>query len=187
MNKTIFDLQPKLENELLLLRPLSDEDFEDLYKVASDPLIWEQHPAKDRCERNVFELFFKDAIASAGAFAVIDKKIGHIIGSTRFHAVKETKNAIEIGWTFLARKYWGGFYNSSMKRLMMEWAFQFVDNILFYIDEKNVRSQRAIEKIGGERIIALEGAVLEGRPGASVIYQITKKKWDRHSRSVEGN
>ena len=74
-----------------------------------------------------------------------------------------------------------------MKRLMMEWAFQFVDNILFYIDEKNVRSQRAIEKIGGERIIALEGAVLEGRPGASVIYQITKKKWDRHSRSVEGN
>src|SRR5438046_8653203 len=97
MNKTIFDLQPILENELLLLRPLNDEDFEDLYKVASDPLIWEQHPAKDRCERNVFELFFKDAIASAGAFAVIDKKIGHIMGSTRFHALKKPKKGIEMG------------------------------------------------------------------------------------------
>src|SRR5437867_2338673 len=110
MKKTIFDLQPKLENELLLLRPLREEDFENLYKVASDPLIWEQHPAKDRCERDVFELFFRDAMKSSGAFVVIDKKLGQIIGSTRFHAVKETENAIEIGWTFLARKYWGGYY-----------------------------------------------------------------------------
>src|ERR1700722_15159835 len=103
----IFDLQPTLDNDLVVLRPVREEDFESLYKVASDPLIWEQHPAKDRCQRNVFEAFFNEAIVLKAAFVVIDKITGEIIGSTRFHPVKETQNAIEIGWTFLARKYWG--------------------------------------------------------------------------------
>ena len=177
MRKTIFDLQPTLEDHLLLLRPLTTEDLEDLYHVASDPLIWEQHPAKNRCERDVFELFFADAMASGGAFAVIDKETGKIIGSTRFHRIKESGNAIEIGWTFLARKYWGGRYNRSMKRLMIDWALQFVDNILFYIDENNIRSQKAVEKIGGERISTIEGTPLEVRPNASVIYSLPRKKW----------
>src|SRR5215471_703311 len=135
MDKTTFDLQPTLENDLLLLRPLTSEDFEDLHQVASDPLVWEQHPASDRCQRDVFELLFEDAMASGGAFAVIDKETGKIIGSTRFHRIEESENAIEIGWTFLARKYWGGHYNRSMKQLMIDWALQFVDNILFYIGE----------------------------------------------------
>src|SRR5712672_2588722 len=103
MTKSHFDLQPNLENHLLILRPLKEKDFENLYKVASDPLIWEQHPEKDRCQKKVFEIFFSEAVNSAGAFAVIDKRTGQIIGSTRFHLVKETENAIEIGWTFLAR------------------------------------------------------------------------------------
>jgi N-acetyltransferase len=177
MNNTIFDLQPTLEDHLLLLRPLTPQDFEGLYDVAADPLVWEQHPAKNRCERDVFELFFADAMASGGAFAVIDKETGKIIGSTRFHRIKESENAIEIGWTFLARKYWGGRYNRSMKKLMIDWALQFVDNILFYIDENNRRSQKAVEKIGGERIYVIEGTQLEVRSNASVIYNITKRKW----------
>lgn len=109
MDKAAFDLQPQLENHLLVLRPLREEDLEELYKVASDPLIWEQHPSKDRCQKDVFELFFKEAIGSGGAFAIIDKKTrrpdgqaNQIIGSTRFHFVKETQNAIEIGWTFFS-------------------------------------------------------------------------------------
>src|ERR1051326_8472041 len=172
-----FDLQPTLEDKIIIVRPLKEEDLEDLYKVASDPLVWEQHPSKDRCRRAVFELFFKDGMASGGAFAVVDKKTGQLIGSTRFHHVKETENAIEIGWTFLAREYWGGHYNKAMKTLLMDYAFQFVDNILFYIGEENLRSQKAIEKIGGQRITALNGVPLEGRPNASVIYHIAKKTW----------
>jgi RimJ/RimL family protein N-acetyltransferase len=177
MEKTIFDIQPTLENHLLLVRPLTMEDFEALYVVASDPLVWEQHPAKDRWQRDVFKLLFTDAMASGGAFAVIDKQTGKIIGSTRFHRIKESENAIEIGWTFLARKYWGGRYNKSMKQLMIDWALHFVDNILFYIDENNIRSQKAVEKIGGERIFAIEGTSLEVRPSAAVTYCITRKKW----------
>jgi len=176
MNKTIINLQPALENDLLLLRPLTSEDFEDLYHVASDPLVWEQHPDKNRCERDVFKLFFSEAMASAGAFAVIDKETGKMIGSTRFHRIKESENAIEIGWTFLARKYWGGQYNGLMKQLMIDWALRFVDNILFYIDEYNIRSQKAVEKLGAERITAIERTPLEVRPNA-VTYSITRKQW----------
>ncbi len=177
MTKFHFDLQPILENHLLILRPLKEEDFENLYQVASDPFIWEQHPDNNRYQKKVFELFFRDAINSSGAFAVIDKKTEQIIGSTRFHPVKETQNAIEIGWTFLARQYWGGYYNKSMKKLMIEYAFNFVENVLFYIGENNIRSQKAVEKIGGERIIALEGQALEIRQDSQVIYNINKKNW----------
>lgn len=170
-----FDLQPTLEGEIIILRPLREEDLEPLYKVACDPLIWEQHPSNDRYRRDVFELFFKDGMASGGAFGVIDKQTGRLIGSTRFHRVKEAENAIEIGWTFLARNYWGGRYNRAMKRLLIEYAFHFVDDILFYIGQDNFRSQKAIEKIGGKRITELNGVSLETRAHASVIYRISKE------------
>ena len=182
--KESFDLQPTLDDGVVILRPLKEEDLDDLYMVASDPLIWEQHPSKDRCRRDVFELFFKDGIASGGAFAVIDKKTGQVIGSTRFHYIKEVENAIEIGWTFLARQYWGGRYNQAMKKLMMDYAFQFLDNILFYIDENNLRSQMAVKKIGGEPITSLAGVTLEARPDASAIYLITKKNWKEKQVSL---
>ena len=170
-----FYLQPILENDLLILRPLGPDDFEYLYEVASDPGIWEQHPEKNRYEREVFRVFFDKGIESKGAFAVISKKTREIIGSTRFYPVKETQNAIEIGWTFLARKFWGGDYNKSMKLLLMDYAFHFVENIIFCIHENNIRSRRAIEKLGGERITQLENQVLEARTPGTVIYKINKQ------------
>ena len=170
-----FNLQPVLENELLMIRPLRPDDFENLYKVASDPGIWEQHPEKNRCEKEVFQSFFDGGIESRSAFAVIEKKTGEIIGSTRFHPVKETQNAIEIGWTFLARRFWGGQYNKSMKLLLMEYAFGFVENIIFCIHQDNMRSRKAIEKLGGIRISQLENQVLEARTPSTVIYLIAKK------------
>jgi N-acetyltransferase len=103
-----FDLQPHLKGELIELRPLTPEDWDDLFAVASDPLIWEQHPESDRYKEEVFKTFFKGALESGGAFVVIDTKTQQIIGSTRFHGHDPEKSEIEIGWTFLARKYWGG-------------------------------------------------------------------------------
>ena len=170
-----FNLQPILENDLLILRPLEEKDFEILYQVASDPLIWEQHPAKSRSQREGFETFFKEAIDSKGAFVVINKMTNEIIGSTRFCIINETQNAIEIGWTFLARKYWGGDYNKVLKTLMMEYAFNFVENIVFYINENNLRSQKAIEKMGGKRIVQLENQFLDPRVNSTVIYKISSK------------
>jgi N-acetyltransferase len=146
-----FDLQPHLKGELIELRPLTPEDWDDLFAVASDPLIWEQHPESDRYKEDVFKVFFREALESGGAFVVIDKSSQEIIGSTRFYAYYPEKSEIEIGWTFLARKYWGGRYNREMKQLMLAHAFKFVENVVFYVGERNFRSQRAMEKIGAVR------------------------------------
>jgi len=143
-----FDLQPNLKGELIELRPLRREDWNELFAVASDPLIWEQHPESDRYKKEIFKIFFEGALDSGGAFVVIDTKTRQIIGSTRFYGYNPEKSEIEIGWTFLATKYWGGRYNAEMKQLMLAHAFKFVENVVFFVGENNFRSQRATEKIG---------------------------------------
>jgi RimJ/RimL family protein N-acetyltransferase len=146
-----FDLQPILKGTFLDLRPLREEDWEDLFAVASDPLIWEQHPEPDRYTEKVFRGFFREAMESGGALIVTDAQDGRVIGSSRFHAYDPEKSEIEIGWTFLARRYWGGAYNREMKQLMIQHAFQFVRRINFLVGPQNFRSQKAMEKIGGVR------------------------------------
>lgn len=144
------DLQPTLEEDRILLRPLEEEDYDDLYSAASDPLIWDQHPKK-RNEEKVFKAFFKESINSKGALVVIDKVYNKIIGTTRFKVI--APDAVEIGWTFLERNYWGGQFNRKMKTLMIDHLFQTVDKVVLYVDKNNNRSLRAVEKIGGEPII----------------------------------
>ncbi|KPM33148.1 GCN5-related N-acetyltransferase [Croceitalea dokdonensis DOKDO 023] len=145
-------LQPTLENELVLLRPLRVSDFEALYKVAQDPQIWALHQNKDRGELNNFSSFFKDAITSNGALAIIDRTTRNIIGSSRFKVHPEDSTAVEIGWTFLSRAYWGGIYNASFKNLMISYAFRHFNYVVFNVDKHSYRSQKAVQKIGGELI-----------------------------------
>src|ERR1700733_4034628 len=165
-----FDLQPILEGKLLRLRPLQAGDFQELYAVASDPLIWEQHPNSDRYQEEVFREFFREGLESGGALIAIDAKDGRVIGSSRFHGYNEEKSEIEIGWSFLARSHWGGEYNGEMKELMLRHAFQFVNSVIFVIGTRNLRSQKAIEKIGGVRV----GSRVDKNDRNNFVYQITK-------------
>ena len=164
-----FELQPTLKGALLALRPLEPGDFDALYAVASDPLIWEQHPARDRCELPVFREFFAEALASGGALLVTDAETGRVIGSSRYFGHREEASEIEIGWTFLARSHWGGRHNGEMKRLMLGHAFNFVKSVIFVVGVNNRRSRRAVEKIGG----VLVGSRLEPDGRESVVYRIT--------------
>jgi RimJ/RimL family protein N-acetyltransferase len=164
-----FELQPTLNGEILELRPLRPEDFANLFAVACDPLIWEQHPNSDRYKEEVFQAFFRDALKSGGALVAIDRKDGRIIGSSRFNGYDQEKSEIEIGWTFLARSHWGGTFNREMKRLMLRHAFRFVDNVVFLVGQQNWRSQRALEKMGAARV----GSRLDGNGLERVLFQIT--------------
>jgi RimJ/RimL family protein N-acetyltransferase len=168
-----FDLQPSLRGELLQLRPLRPEDFADLYAVASDPLIWQQHPVKDRYQERIFSGFFRESLESAGALIVAASDSGKVIGSSRFHGLDAIKNEIEIGWSFLARSHWGGIYNKEMKQLMLQHAFQFVSSVIFVVGPRNLRSQKAMEKIGGVRA----GSRPDSNGQISLIYQITTANW----------
>ena len=169
-----FDLQPHLKGELIELRPLTPEDWNDLFAVASDPLIWVQHPERDRYKEEVFKIFFREALESGGAFVIIDTKGRRIIGSTRFYGYDPQKSEIEIGWTFLARKYWGGRYNRELKQLMLAHAFKFVENVVFFVGQSNVRSQKATERIGGIKS-GLVKKVYGNRPPCLNVKYVIKK------------
>src|SRR5215510_6934402 len=97
ITKMPFDLQPTLRSEILELRPLRADDFEELYAAASDPLIWEQHPS-DRYKPDVFRKFFDEALESGGALIAIERKSDQVIGSSRFHCYDLERSEIEIGW-----------------------------------------------------------------------------------------
>jgi RimJ/RimL family protein N-acetyltransferase len=168
-----FELQPVLEGRLLRLRPLRWEDWDELFAVASDPLIWEQHPESDRYKEDVFRRYFQGAMDSRGAFLVIDAENGRAIGSSRYHGYDEAKSEIEIGWTFLTRSYWGGTYNREMKDLMLRHAFKFVQSVIFRVGPQNFRSQAAVEKIGGVRI----GTSRDDTGRESVVFQLTAEKF----------
>jgi N-acetyltransferase len=144
--------QPTLQGQLVTLRPLRAGDFDALYQVAKDPLIWEQHPNTDRWQEPVFREFFRVAIEGGKAFLVLDAVSGTVIGSTRFHNHRLEEGEIEIGWTFLARSHWGGAWNREMKEMLLAHAFQSVSAVVFLVGPNNQRSQRALEKIGAERI-----------------------------------
>ena len=176
-----FDLQPTLQSTLITLRPLREEDFPVLFAVASDPLIWEQHPEPDRYTHEKFTIYFRDAMQSGGALIAIDNATGQVIGSSRFHGYDEAKREVEIGWTFLARSHWGGRYNGEMKQLMLTHAFRFVDSVVFLIGPHNVRSQQAVLKIVAVR----DGSRTDASGRESWVYRLTAESFKtRHSAGM---
>lgn len=169
-----LDLQPCLVGELLELRPVRADDWEELFAVAADPMIWEQHPCPDRYKEDVFRDFFREALESRGALVAVDRKTQKIIGSSRYRWHGPPRSELEIGWTFLARSHWGGIYNREMKRLMLAHAFTFVDKVIFLVGATNLRSRKAVEKIGAILTNRRESTTLHGRLIEHVIYQISK-------------
>lgn len=169
-----FDLQPTLQGTLLVLRPLRPDDFPALFQAAADPLIWEQHPESDRYQREVFQSFFDGAIASGGAFAIIDRRSGRIIGSSRYCNLKPAESEVEIGWTFLERAFWGGACNREMKSLMLAHAFRFVARVVFVVGENNLRSQQALLKIGARFWRKAERPAPGGTRRTDLVFAITR-------------
>jgi N-acetyltransferase len=177
----MFERQPTLTGQLLRLRPLVATDHDGLYRVAADPLIWAQHPDPSRAHPPGFKVFFDKALESGGALAVIDQAEQKIIGTSRYHRI--TSDDVMIGYTFLARAYWNGRYNGEMKCLMIDHAFRFVPAVTFRVGENNLRSRRAVEKLGA----VFEG--LEPQPEWGqfhAIYRLSRTVWQlRSGRSAE--
>lgn len=172
-----FSIQPILENENYKLIPLVENHFERLFEIASDPKVWEQHPNKDRYKREVFENFFKGALESKGAFLIIVRQSNEVLGSTRFYDFDEEKKSILIGYTFYGTKSWGKKINPQVKKLMLDYIFQFVETAIFHVGKNNIRSQKAMEKLGAKKIGEEEIAYYGELPRINVIYEIQKSDW----------
>lgn len=169
-----MNLQPTLINELVQIVPLKETDFDELFAIASDELLWEQHPEKDRYKKDVFQDFFNTAIQSNSAFKVIDVITGNTIGSSRYYDLNEAGKSVAIGYTFISRKYWASPYNRALKNLMINYAFQFVESIIFHVGDTNFRSQKAVEKLGA---LHTETFLDEENGRTHVTYTLTKENW----------
>jgi RimJ/RimL family protein N-acetyltransferase len=171
-----MDRQPVLDGERLYLRPLAEADWPALWAVASDRELWARHPSHDRWQEPVFRAFFADAMAKGGALAIVDKASGEIIGSSRFQISDREPEvgSLEIGWSFLARRYWGAGYNAEFKRLMLEYAFRHVDRVIFRVGADNVISRKAMGNIGGRLTGATYMEERAGRPVEHVVFEITR-------------
>lgn len=177
------DFQPTLVGPNVTVRPLFTSDWPEMFAAASDPEVWRLHPASDRYTEPAFRKFFDGGIDSKKAFAFIDRARNRVIGSSRYHDYKPDESEVEIGWTFLARSHWGGVTNREVKRLMLDHAFTFVDTVVFWVGEKNFRSQGAMRKIGGVlRAGFFERPVSDGT--RYVIFEITKARYQDGGRKL---
>ena len=174
-----FELQPSIENHWVRLEPLLAGDFDALYSIAADPLIWELHPSRNRYQREVFATYFEGAIESGGAFRVFDNITGALIGSSRYYDLDQAQRTVAIGYTFIARSHWGGQYNRALKTLMLEHAFRFVDRVIFHVGAANLRSRRAMEKLGGVLIGEVAMSYHGEQSHPNVIYKIDRIDWTR--------
>lgn len=168
-----------LENDKVILYPLKEEDFDALYQVASDPMIWEQHPSKDRWQQDVFRIFFEGAIKSKGAFRIVAKASGDIIGSTRIYDYNEEDNSVFIGYTFYATAYWGTGINHSVKELMLDYVFQFITKVYFHVGASNIRSQIAVTRLNAKKIDEQEVSYFGEASRYNFVYCITKEDWQQ--------
>lgn len=169
-----MDRQPHLTGDLVALRPATADDFDALFAVARDPQIWAIHPAHDRWQEPVFRKFFADGLASGGMLVAIDRATGVVIGSSRYDSSRAEPGEVEVGWTFLARSHWGGRYNAEMKALMLDHAFRSVERVIFLVGDTNLRSRRAVEKIGGCLTAREHHAEMAGQPIVHVVYAIDR-------------
>jgi len=185
MNENIenknFDLQPYLFDDLIEMLPLKENDFDELFKAAADPLLWEQHPNKDRYKEEVFRNFFKGAMESGGAFIVKDKKTMKVIGSSRYYDYNKEENSVSVGYTFISRDCWGKSFNPKMKKLMLDHAFEFVDKVYFHIGKDNIRSQKAIIKLGAVKVDEIDMRYFGEEVHRNFIYLMEKDVWGKIS------
>ena len=139
----------KLRAEYLSLIKTEENHFEALYEVARDPLIWEQHPAQDRWRPEVFSAFFEDGLSNdLGCYTIVNSESQAIIGSTRFYAHNPSDASVRLGYTFLAREYWGTGANQLIKTALLDYCFECVESVYFDIGVSNFRSIKATEKLG---------------------------------------
>ena len=143
------EFKKELENKNFIIKQLKNRDFNLLYNIGKNKKIWEQHPENDRWKKEKFNNFFDNGIKNEfGFYGIFDKSNNNIIGSTRFYSYNKKENSIKLGFTFLTPEYWGADTNLQIKTLMLGYAFNYVENVYFDIGKNNIRSRKAIEKIG---------------------------------------
>jgi RimJ/RimL family protein N-acetyltransferase len=167
--------QPVLTGEMVTLRPSVAEDYDALYAVASDPLLWDQHPAHDRWQEPVFRAFFDEGLAGGGMLTIRDTARGAVIGSSRYGPHDAHADEVEIGWTFFARTCWRQGHNREAKRMMIDHMLPQVAAVLFHVGQDNHRSRAAVEALGATLRPGAVDVLRGGRMVPHVVYGLHRR------------
>ena len=165
-----MNFKSHFEDSSISLLQIKKENFEELYLVASDPIIWEQHPENDRWKKEKFSIFYKNGLQNKFGFLLIfDKHKNEIIGSTRFYSYDKIDKAIRIGFTFISQKHWGTSINFQVKKMMLDYTFKYLDKVYFDIGINNFRSRKAVEKLGA--------SLFSDNKNGNVVYILKKNQF----------
>jgi RimJ/RimL family protein N-acetyltransferase len=182
-----------LEGRHVRLAPMGLHHVDALWAAAQDPTIWEFSsaviPSHDGCREYVETALAWQSAGTAVPFVTVDRVSGAVIGSTRFANIDRTHRRAEIGWTWLIPARWRSAINTEAKYLMLRHAFEEWKcmRVEFKTGHKNVRSQNAIERIGGIREGTLRKHMLQpdGSIRDSVYFSILDEEWPSAKRRLE--
>jgi len=187
------DLGPVvLEGPHVRLEPLERRHGDDLAEAASDPVIWRWLPVQVATRADL-DRWIDDALAAAAAgteygFAVVDRKTGRALGSTRFMDITPAHKGVEVGWTWYARSAWGGVVNPESKLLLLTHAFESWGAIRLHLktDSLNERSRAAILKLGAKHEGDLRNHRIrpDGSYRHSSCYSILDSEWPEVKRAL---
>ncbi len=177
---------PTLENQRVKLIVLGLDNYKNLTAIAQQDKLLEFSPSKidtpedlkDYVQTAVDAYYQKTAIP----FLVFDKQTNTYAGCTRFGLINWKNKVLHIGWTWIGREFQGTGLNKNMKFLMLHYAFETLkfDKVEFRVDERNIASRKAVEKIGGtlEGILRKDTLMRDGFKRSTCCYGILKEEWD---------
>jgi RimJ/RimL family protein N-acetyltransferase len=174
-----------LDGQHVQLITLNKDHFSELEVLAGDKRIW-QHYVYDGTDNTRFRAVLKSALdemlnGTQVAFVIYHKELKKIAGSTRFMDIQSLHRKLEIGSTWLHPDYWGTEVNLECKLLMLTYCFEKAgaSRVQFKTDENNIRSRKAIEKVGGKFEGVLRHDMLRdnGTKRNSAYYSIIDDEW----------
>lgn len=187
MNALNFQKEILLENDRVILRPLSNEDFEQLLPFSiNEPTLWQYSLTPGDGEENLRKYIQmameKRKKQDTYAFIVYDKLAKKYAGSTRFYDYQKMHNTIQLGYTWYGSEFWGTGLNTNCKYLMLSYAFDTlgIHRVEFRADNNNKRSIAAMKKIGctEEGVLRSNCADAIGGRRDSIVLSILKEEWD---------
>lgn len=162
-----------LTGSRVVLRPGTPADLEPLFEIGNDPEVWAIHRHKNRGDRKQFTSFFLSGLSNPlGVYTICEKYSGTIMGTTRYYRFEREEPGVHIGYTFLAKKYWGTGINAEVKALMLQNAFRMVNTVYFDVFVDNIRSHKAVMKLGAQLFYI---------NGDRYLYRLPKILWQRQS------
>ena len=185
---------PVLENQIVKLIPLTIDNYTYLNEIAAEDKLIQYSPS-DISTPEKFRAYVAEALKGEKAgktmpFIIYDKRSGSYAGCTRFGLIDPVNSVLHIGWTWIGKKFQGTGLNKEVKYLMLKYTFEVLEfhKIEFRVDERNLRSRKAVEKIGGK----LEGTLREnvimtdGFRRNTCCFGILKSEWPTIKISVFG-